>query len=141
MKIELSVQPSEEELKVIRDGINEYNAPYLPDIGAFDSGFRFVINATSESGDFLGGLQASIAWNYCVLELFWLTEKTRGKGIGSKLIEQLVIFAREKGLEHIRTETLDFQAKPFYEKLGFRVYGELDNIPKGHKSYFLVKVL
>ncbi|TOO93763.1 GNAT family N-acetyltransferase, partial [Vibrio parahaemolyticus] len=78
---------------------------------------------------------------YCVLELLWLSEESRGKGLGSKLIKQLVEFATEKGLSQIRTETLDFQAKPFYEKQGFRVYGELEDTPKGHKTYFLVKAL
>ncbi|ENJ1726430.1 TPA: GNAT family N-acetyltransferase [Vibrio parahaemolyticus] len=141
MKIELSIQPSEEELKAISDGISAFNAQYLPEDGEFDSGFRFVITARNESGEFIGGIQASVVWSYCVLELLWLSEESRGKGLGSKLIKQLVEFATEKGLSQIRTETLDFQAKPFYEKQGFRVYGELEDTPKGHKTYFLVKAL
>ncbi|MHC5783296.1 GNAT family N-acetyltransferase [Aliivibrio fischeri] len=41
-------------------------------------------------------------------------------GIGSKLIAELELFSKEKGLQQIRTETLDFQAKPFYEKNGYK---------------------
>ena len=96
---------------------------------------------SNEQGEYVGGLQASVVWSYCVLELLWLSEETRGQGVGSELIEQLVAFAKEKQLTQIRTETLDFQAKPFYEKQGFKVYGEIDDSPKGHKTYFLVKVL
>ena len=50
-------------------------------------------------------------------------------------------FAKEKGFAYIRTETTDFQAKPFYEKLGYRVFGELTDYPKGHTTYCLVKEL
>ena len=49
--------------------------------------------------------------------------------------------AKAKKLSQLRTETLDFQAKPFYQKQGFEVYGELQDTPKGHTTYFLVKRL
>ncbi|KPA51907.1 acetyltransferase [Photobacterium leiognathi subsp. mandapamensis] len=141
MKIEVSVQPSEHQLQVISDGISAFNAPYLPNDGEFESDLRFAIMAQNEKDEYVGGLQASVVWSYCVLELLWLSEETRGQGIGTKLIEQLVTLAKEKQLTQIRTETLDFQAKPFYEKLGFTVYGELADSPKGHTTYFLVKML
>lgn len=141
MKVELSVSPSEEELKAISDGIAAFNEQFLPNDSAFDSGFRFVLIVRNDSGDIVGGLQASVVWSYCILELLWLSEETRGSGVGSKLMHQLEDFAQEKGLCQIRTETLDFQAKPFYEKLGYRVYGELEDTPKGHTTYFLVKEL
>lgn len=141
LKVELSVSPSEEELKAIGDGIAAFNEQFLPNDGAFDSGFRFALIVRNDSGDIVGGIQASVVWSYCVLELLWLSEETRGSGVGSKLMHQLEDFAKEKGLRQIRTETLDFQAKPFYEKLGYRVYGELENIPKGHITYFLAKDL
>ena len=35
--------------------------------------------------------------------------------------------------------TTDWQAKPFYEKHGYRVFGEIDDYPLGHTCYFLVK--
>lgn len=50
-------------------------------------------------------------------------------------------FAKEKGFKYMRTDTLSFQAKPFYEKLGFKVFGELPDQPKGHTTYCLVKEL
>jgi ribosomal protein S18 acetylase RimI-like enzyme len=51
------------------------------------------------------------------------------------------VYARDLGFEYVRTETLDFQARPFYEKQGFEVYGELKDYPKGHTTYCLVKKL
>ncbi|OAN17913.1 acetyltransferase [Photobacterium jeanii] len=139
MKVELAVSPSSEDLKVISDGIAAFNEKYLPNDGEFDSGFRFGLFVKNDNGEIVGGLQASVIWSYCVLELLWLSEETRGTGIGTELMGQLEAFAKEKGLQQIRTETLDFQAKPFYEKLGFRVYGVIEGSPENHTTYFLVK--
>ncbi len=50
-------------------------------------------------------------------------------------------FAKAKGFSYIRTETLSFQARPFYEKLGYKLFGELPDYPKGHTTYCLVKAL
>jgi hypothetical protein len=36
---------------------------------------------------------------------------------------------------------MSFQAQPFYEKLGFSVFGTLDDLPVGHQRIFLKKNL
>lgn len=59
-----------------------------------------------------------------VAQLRWLLvdAQARGKGIGEKLVETGVRFAREKQYEKIILMTLDFldAAKHLYEKFGFR---------------------
>jgi hypothetical protein len=35
----------------------------------------------------------------------------------------------------------DFQARPFYERLGYRVFGELPDCPRGATKYYLSKRL
>jgi hypothetical protein len=37
--------------------------------------------------------------------------------------------------------TFDFQAKDFYLKHEYEVLGILDDCPKGHKRYYMEKVL
>jgi len=37
--------------------------------------------------------------------------------------------------------SLEIQARPFYEKLGYRVFGTLENHPVGHQHYFMTKKL
>ena len=39
------------------------------------------------------------------------------------------------------TDTLAFQAKPFYEKLGYREFGRLEQYPAGGTKHFLWKPL
>jgi hypothetical protein len=36
-------------------------------------------------------------------------------------------------------ETTSFQALPFYEGLGYRIFGELEGISEGHTLFFLRK--
>jgi hypothetical protein len=38
-------------------------------------------------------------------------------------------------------DTYSFEAKPFYEKLGYEVYGVLEDYPEEHCKYFLKKRL
>jgi len=38
-------------------------------------------------------------------------------------------------------ETASFQAREFYEKQGYEVFGELDDFPKGHTMFYMKKVL
>jgi hypothetical protein len=37
-------------------------------------------------------------------------------------------------------DTFDWQAKEFYEHLGYEVFGILENCPRGHNRYYMKKV-
>jgi hypothetical protein len=36
-------------------------------------------------------------------------------------------------------DTFEYQARPFYEKLGYDVFGTLDGYPPGYRQYHLAK--
>jgi ribosomal protein S18 acetylase RimI-like enzyme len=141
MKIELTLSPSKEDLKTISQGVELYNQNHMPDEVVFEADTRFAVFARNDSGKVIGGIRATAFWNYCTIELLWLSDEARGKGIGTKLMSQAESYAQDNGFEYIRTETLSFQAKPFYQKLGYEVYGELKDYPTGHTMYCLVKKL
>ena len=67
-------------------------------------------------------------------------EEYRNKHIGSKLIETVENYFRDKGFENINLTTYDFQAPEFYKKCGYEVEFVRKNKeePKLTK-YFLVK--
>ncbi len=141
MNIEITSNPKKEDLKTISEGIQSYNQHYIPDDVVFEKDTKFAVFAKDDNGKVQGGIRACAFWNYCIIELLWLSEKTRGLGIGRKLMKAAEEFALEKGFNYVRTETLSFQARPFYEKLGYKVFGELTDYPKGHTTYCLVKEL
>lgn len=141
MDIIVTTSPSKEDLQTLSKGIGAFNQDYLPDEVGFEKDTKFVVLAKDKDGNTLGGIRANAFWNYCIIELLWLSEDCRGLGTGSQLIKATEKFAKEHGFNYIRTETLSFQAKPFYEKLGFKVFGELPDYPKGHTTYCLVKAI
>ena len=141
MDILVTTSPTKEDLKTLSEGISSYNQDYLPDEVGFEKDTKFAVIAKDDNGKVLGGIRANAYWNYCIIELLWLSKESRGLGLGSQLIKSAENFAKEKGFGYMRTETLSFQARPFYEKLGYKLFGELPNYPKGHTTYCLVKEL
>jgi hypothetical protein len=49
--------------------------------------------------------------------------------------------AKRRGCGNAFVETLSFQALPFYEKLGYKVFSKLPGMPAGGARYALTKVL
>jgi hypothetical protein len=49
--------------------------------------------------------------------------------------------ATRRGCKYAYLDTLSFQARGFYEKHGYTVFGELAHFPPGHRKYFLKKDL
>ncbi|GGA69761.1 N-acetyltransferase [Neiella marina] len=141
MKIELATMPAHADLETISQGIQSYNQLHLPDEVVFEPDTKFAVFVRNNHNEVVGGVRATAFWNYCIVELLWLSEETRGSGVGSKLMAQVESYAKSKGFQYIRAETLDFQAKGFYEKLGYKVFGQLPDYPKGHTTYCLAKDL
>lgn len=70
-----------------------------------------------------------------------IDENYRGIGLGSKLLAEIEKTAKDKGCYLIHLDTFDFQAKEFYEKHGYKLFGVLENCPKEHCRYYLKKEL
>lgn len=141
INIELATQPDATDLQTISQGIQDYNRGFLTEQVVTEPDTRFAVFARDTQGKVVGGIRANAFWNYCIIELLWLSEATRGSGTGTALMQATEQHAKAQGFEYIRTETVDFQAKGFYQKLGYQVYGEIPDCPKGHTSFCLLKKL
>lgn len=90
----------------------------------------------------IGGAYGFIDDGYWTwLDLLFVDEKYRNMDIATNLIKQVEQFARNNKCIGIRTDTWSFQAKGFYEKMGFTIYGQLENHPPHAIDYLLKKVL
>lgn len=94
-----------------------------------------------ENDKFIGGAIGTIQWDWYFLEEFWIDENYRGNGIGTKIINEIEKCAKENKAIGVRMETWDFQAKGFYEKMGYEVYATFEDCPPGTTEYFLRKKL
>ncbi|MDJ0634569.1 MAG: GNAT family N-acetyltransferase [Xenococcaceae cyanobacterium MO_188.B29] len=90
----------------------------------------------------VGGLISYIDWGqWLYIDTIWVDTDYRGQGIGKYLIKSAEQKAINKGIKRARLYTFDFQALNFYQKLGYTVYGELEDFPEGHTIYYLKKIL
>ncbi|CAM1342859.1 GNAT family N-acetyltransferase [Tenacibaculum amylolyticum] len=116
MNIEVTSTPKKEDLQTISKGIQTYNQQHIPDDVVFEKDTKFAVFAKDDNRKVVGGIRACAFWNYYIIELLWLSENTRGLGVGKQLIEATEKFALKKDFNYMRTETLSFQTRPFYEK-------------------------
>ena len=69
-----------------------------------------------------------------------ILEEYRNKHIGTKLIETVENYFKNKGFENINLTTYNFQAPEFYKKCGFKVEFIRENKENSKlNKYFLVK--
>lgn len=87
----------------------------------------------------IGGAVGFVEYNWYFLDLLWLDEKCRGNDVGTTVIKQIEDYAKSNYLTGVRMETWNFQARGFYEKLGYVVYGTIEDCPPGATNYYLKK--
>ena len=99
---------------------------------------RFV--ARDELG-VVGGLLGHTRWNWLYVAKLWVDERGRGQGIGTRLLIAAEELARSRGCTDASLDTFEYQARPFYEKLGYELFGTLDGYPPGYRQFYLRKRL
>jgi GNAT superfamily N-acetyltransferase len=111
---------------------NSQNAP--------PANFRLLgILLKDDQGQTIGGLWGRSAYEWLFVELLFVPEELRGTGIGTSLIAQAEEIARERNCTGVWLDTFAFQALPFYQKLGYNIFGELKDHPRGISQYWLQK--
>ncbi len=135
--IERSTNPTPEEVQRVGEGLTKYNRSQIPDKGHVP----ILITLLAEDGSFAGGLSGHVSYGWLFIELLWVDERARSQGQGSRLMLAAEDEALKRGCRKAWVDTFSFQAKRFYEKLGYTVFGELEDYPPGHNRYFLRKSL
>jgi ribosomal protein S18 acetylase RimI-like enzyme len=89
----------------------------------------------------VGGVVGEIFGGWLYISLLWVEESLRHQGYGTNLMDMLEKEAIQRGCRYAHVDTFSFEARPFYEKLGYTVFGTLEDYPEGHCKYFLKKNL
>ena len=100
-----------------------------------------ILLSHPESDDIVGGLYGSTAFSHLWIDLLFVPESVRGLGIGRKLMTQAEAEAMRRGCRAATLDTFSFQARGFYERLGYSVFGILNDCPPGHSRFYLTKPL
>lgn len=132
-------ESTREEYGLVDNKIIEYNLSKVP----FTQEPSFIsINRVIKGldGDMLAGINSILyCWNCLYIDVLWVKEEFRKEGYGSGLLNEVEKIAKEKGCKLIHLDTFDFQAKDFYLKYGYEIFGVLDDCPMEHKRYYMKK--
>jgi len=133
LKIENNWDP--EQAAYVRTKLMEYN---LQQVGKTEvENFSFFVR--DSDGTVVGGMTGAIFWDMMRVDILWLDEQLRGQGYGSKLVAMAEQYAAEKNCKLIKLDTYSFQAPEFYKKLGYQVYGVVEDEPAGFQHYYFYK--
>lgn len=96
--------------------------------------------ALYDDNNYIGGITANKWMNTTHISLLAINKLYRGQGFGTLLLEKAENFALKSDSKLITIHTQDYQAKTFYEKYGYQVFGKLQDTPFiGTAKYYLVK--
>ncbi len=121
------------EAQLVRDRLDMFNIG-VTGVSAYYPVHFFL---KSERGETMGGLLGGIWGGWLHITYLWIDEAARA----TKLMDLAEAYGRERGCHSVTLDTHSFQARPFYEKRGYEIFGTLDDYPKGHKKFFLRKKL
>lgn len=98
--------------------------------------------ALDENGELIGGIVARLyLWECAYVDILWVREDRRRDGLGARLLGEVEQEAAARGVRLIHLDTFDFQAKEFYEKQGYEVFGVLEHCTDDHVRYYMKKEL
>ncbi len=137
MKIEVVDKPPKELIAAIEKKIEEFNLASWE----VKEQVSLAVAVYGEKQELLAGAAARTFGYWLLVDNIWVSEHLRGKNIGSQILQGLEKAAIARGCKFALLDTLNFQAKPFYEKFGYEVQWVQENYPKEGCKYFMVKQL
>jgi len=127
-----------EDVRLVEDGLHGFNfdatrIPYAP--------VPVNVFLRTDSGEIKGGLIGRVLAGWLHIGTLWIDREYRRRGHGAELVRTAEAEARACGCKYVWLDTFEFQARPFYERLGYECFGVLNDHPIGHVHYFMYKRL
>jgi GNAT superfamily N-acetyltransferase len=129
--------PSAEEAAYLEDNINNFNIH----LTGIPFGGEVAVLAYDSQDRLIGGANGYQWGDAFTVGFLWLEPDWRGQDIGTQLMRTIEQNATDRGCKQLFLDTHSFQAIDFYRKLGYEVFGTLENFPTPYTRYFLRKNL
>ena len=102
---------------------------------------RFSVVLRDASGALRGGINAILHWDVLFIDEFWVDQDLQKQNLGSRIIAAAEREGQRRGANVAYLDTFSWQARPFYEKNGYAVFGEVPYANGEHKRFFMSKKL
>jgi predicted N-acetyltransferase YhbS len=100
-----------------------------------------VLVSDPETQEVIGGLLGRTSMGLLFIDVFFVPESTRKRGLGSRVIRMAEAEAGRRGCTRAVLSTVTFQAPGFYQRQGYEVLGRVECDPPGHTRVFMTKRL
>jgi GNAT superfamily N-acetyltransferase len=101
---------------------------------------RFAISLR-EGDKIVGGIVGEVWSTVLFIQFFWMEQKLRGNGHGTKLIRAIEDEARRFGATRSYLDTMSFQAPGFYRSCGYEEFGSIEGYQGGVTRHWFTKSL
>jgi GNAT superfamily N-acetyltransferase len=137
--ITLTDAPEDHELRTLTRWITQFNeiASGRPN----DFRALAILLSDPDTAETLGGLWGWTSFSFLHIDVLFIPESIRGTGLGRRLVSQAEQEAVQRGCHGVWLDTFSSQARGFYERLGYTVFGSIEGYPPGHSRFFLKKDL
>ncbi|MBI1212768.1 MAG: GNAT family N-acetyltransferase [Alphaproteobacteria bacterium] len=132
----IEAPPQKETLDTLRAGLTAYN-------DRFTGGWRAAefVSTARDGHALVGGIYCIVYGETLFIEWTWLAEQFRGHGFGTKLLASAEAESIRRGAKMVHLDTFSFQARGFYERCGYRVFGTLDYPGTDVQRFYMSKLL
>jgi GNAT superfamily N-acetyltransferase len=135
LKISLEEDPAPADLDVIERALVAHNeAKSEP-----RNHTPLTLFLRTAEGQIAGGLRGHTVWGWLFVSQLWVAADLRGQDYGTNLMAAAESEAKARGCHAAYVDTFSFLALGFYQKVGYTVFGTLEDFPRGHTRYFLKK--
>ena len=131
----VSDAPDPADRAAILDGLSAFNAAsgYPADM------LPVAVLLKDGAGATVGGLWGKTVYDWLFIEFLVVPDALRGHDLGTRLMRDAEQLAIARGCVGAWLTTFSYQAQPFYERLGYRRFGELEHSPGEAVRIFLRK--
>lgn len=92
---------------------------------------EFGIFVRDGDGDILAGASGTTWGGCCQVHAVWVDGSLRGRGMARALMARVEEVARSRGCRLVMGLTYDVLTAGFYDKLGYRTIGTIEDCPAG----------
>jgi GNAT superfamily N-acetyltransferase len=102
---------------------------------------EFGIFVRDGSGQVVAGASGSLWGGCCQIHTLWVDGPQRGHGLATELMAETEAMARRRGCRLVMGLTYDVLTRGFYDRLGYRTVGIIEDCPAGTTTRWYCKHL
>ena len=136
-EISFAENPLAEELQILSDGIDQFTQAKM----GLPGNTQLTFFLRDDTGTLVGGVHGNYGGSWLYISTLWVSDQVRDQGYGSQLMQQIEEAAIKGGCANVYLDTFSYQAPDFYKKLGYILFGELEDFPVGYSRCFFRKRL